>query len=320
MIVEVDRRTNRLKDANTPIDIFQVPMALGANREGAERGPAELDLALRQRLERRGYHEIAKRLNGSVVVDVMSLEQARGLESEHANAHHLEPIAESCDQLAEVVGESITSGNLALVLGGDHALSIGSLAGASLAGRLGVIWVDAHTDINTPETSPSGNIHGMPLSAALGHGPRELVEVGHHFDLVLDDLVYIGVRDIDLGERELLRQSPATVYTMESIDRLSIAGVGEEAIRRLIDRGVDAVHLSIDYDVLDPTCFDATGTVAPGGLTYRELRQLITLFRDSDLPIVSADLVELNPSLDSRGDGTTVAATLATILLGETLI
>lgn len=317
--METDRHRNRLSDPNVQIDVIQVPMALGANKPGVDRGARELDNQLRARLERRGFPAILDRLQPSQRVAVLSLDDAGRREQVTENAEHAEPIAEACERVGDLVRASLTAGNLVLVLGGDHALSIGSLAGASSLGRLGVIWIDAHGDINTPQTTPSGHVHGMPLAAALGYGPAPLVELGNRFDLFLDDLVYIGVRDLDPGERDLLRQSPATVYPMSSIDSLGIDGVVEEVIRRLQRRGVDAVHVSLDLDVLDPTIFRATGTPVHGGLTYREVRRMCAMLRGCDLPIVSVDVVELNPDLDPTGDCAVIAAGLTAALLGEEL-
>jgi arginase len=310
---------NRLKDPEVPIDVICVPLALGANREGVDQGAAALDEELRSGLERHGYASILKRLSTLRMVEVLSLAEAAGQVQAVQNALNAGPIAEACTRLATLAGESIAAGRFPLIFGGDHALSIGSLAGASRAGRLGVVWIDAHGDINTPDTTPSRNVHGMPLAFALGYGPKILVNIGHRFDLVLDDVVYIGIRDLDPAERELLRQSPAMVFTMDSVDTMGIDAVAEEAIRRLLERGVDAVHLSFDFDALDPSAFAATGVTAPGGLTYREARRCLALLGASNLPIVSADLVEFNPLLDADGEAARIAGRLAAALLGESL-
>ncbi|MEZ4570523.1 MAG: arginase [Thermomicrobiales bacterium] len=274
---------------------------------------------MRSVLSYRGFPEIVERLNSPTVIPVAGLDAVDGNEQVVENAFHTEEIRDACDEIADVVKASIGAGRFPLILGGDHSLSIGSLAGASTAGRVGAIWIDAHGDINTPETSPSGNVHGMPLAIALGYGPESLVGIGHRFDLALDDLVYIGVRDLDPGERELLRQSPAMVFTMESVDTMGIDAVTEEAVRRLLERGVDAVHLSFDLDALDPSVFPATGVTVPGGLTYREARRCLTGLRSSNLPIVSADVVEYNPTLDDRPEIAQIASRLTAALLGEQL-
>jgi arginase len=312
------RRGNRLKNPHVPIDVIQVPMAIGANRPGVDLGAAQLDAAMRSRLAARGFDEVVERLNASRCVDVEPLGQAR--EPGNVETLHVDSIAAPCQELADAVEASVRTGNLALVLGGDHALSIGSLAGASSAGRLGVIWLDAHGDINTPETSPSGNVHGMPLATAIGRGPKALTDIGSRADLSFEDLVYIGLRDLDPGERLLLRDSPALVYPISSVETLGVAAITYEAIRRLFERGVDAVHLSFDLDVLDPGIMPGTGTPVPGGLTYREAHHMLSLIRASDLPIVSVDVVELNPALDCTGGSLDVAAGLTAALLGEVLV
>lgn len=318
MVVGPDRRVNRLKDSHVPIDVIQAPMALGANQPGVDRGAIDLDRAMRARLASRGFEEVVDRLNTSQVIAVEPLDKPR--EPGDTETLHVDSIATACRDLADAVELSVKAGRLALVLGGDHALSIGSLAGAAAAGRLGVIWLDAHGDINTPETSPSGNVHGMPLATAIGRGARALVEIGSRADLRFEDLVYIGLRDLDPGERLLLRDSPALVYPISSVETLGVAAVTYEAIRRLMERGVDAVHLSFDLDVLDPGIMPGTGTPVPGGLTYREAHHMLSLLRASDLPIVSVDVVELNPALDCSGGSLTVAAGLTAALLGEELV
>lgn len=296
-----------------------VPLALGAVCAGVERGAAELDAALRRRLRERDLPEIARRLRETGDIAVAPLDACPPDPRARGNALHVEAIAAACGELAAVVGASVTAGRLPLVLGGDHALSIGSLAGAASAGRLGVIWIDAHGDINTPATSPSGHVHGMPLAAALGRGPTALVEVAARSRLCFEDIAWIGVRDLDPAERALLRESPA-VYPLSAVDELGIAGVARAVIAHMRARGVEAVLISFDLDVLDPALMPGTGTRVPGGLTYREARQLLTALRESDLPIVAVDVVELNPLLDPTGGSTQVAAGLTAVLLGETVL
>lgn len=309
---------NRFKDRATPVELVQVELNLGANRAGAEQGAAALSEALRRRLANRGFDDVARRIERIAEVRAPALDEAVALPDEEAL--HVTAIARVSREVADLVGAALQGGSAVLALGGDHSMSIGTLAGASRLGRLGVIWVDAHGDINTPATSPSGRVHGMPVAVALGYDPPEIVAVGHQFDVQLDDLIYIGVRNLDHGERALLRQSPAQVYTMASIDRLGIAGVAAEAIERLTERGVDAVHLSFDLDVLDPSVIIGIGSPEPGGLTYREADQLLTLLRSSDLPRVSADFAELDPTLDPSGQSVRLAAGLAARLLGEEIL
>lgn len=313
-------RINRLSDPAVAIDVFRVPMALGACRAGVDQGAAALDETLRRRLERRGYPEILGRLRPSIDVPVAPFDPSSSERGDEPNAWHANEIATACARLAGVVAESVEAGRLALVFGGDHALSVGSLAGAGVAGRLGVIWVDAHGDINTPETSPSGNVHGMPLASALGHGPRDLAAVGSQSGLRIEDLVYVGLRDLDPGERDLLRDGPALAWTADDVESRGIDEIVTVSIDRLLANNVEAVHLSFDLDVLDPSVMPGTGTRVPGGLTYRETTRLLALLRRSGVPIVSADVVELNPLLDPSGGSTVVAAALTAAMLGEAIL
>jgi arginase len=259
-------------------------------------------------------------LNDSVEITVQERDVAVRDTLLHTNALHVNAIATAARELASIVSASVLANHLALVLGGDHALSIGSLAGAALSRRLGVIWIDTHADINSPETSPSGHVHGMPLAAAIGRGPQALVDIARQSRLDLANVVYVGLRNVDPGERALLRDSEAGLYSMERIDALGVDEVVAGTVARLRDRGVEHVHVSFDLDVLDPTIMPGTGTRDPGGLTYREAHRIFRLLRESDLPIVSADVVELNPLLDPSGDSTIVAAGLTAALLGEEMI
>jgi arginase len=308
---------NRLADARVPVDVIRVPMALGADREGVDRGARELDEALRQRLRSRGFPEILGRLHDSLEITVAPLGHTVRQPGRYPHALHVDAIAAASRELSSAVSAAVLAGHFPLVLGGDHALSIGSIGGAALSRTLGVIWIDAHADINSPETSPSGHVHGMPLAAAIGRGPQPLVDVAAGGRLALKNLVYIGVRDLDPGERDLLRDSDALVYTMDRVDALGLLAVAHGAIEHLLSNSVEAVHLSFDLDSLDPTILPGTGTRVPGGFTYREARQLLTLLRESDLPIISADVVELNPLLDSTNGSTEIAAGLTAALLGE---
>ncbi len=295
-------------------------MALGADQPGVADGAAALDHALRSQLERRGYDDILDRLSISHVIPVQPLDEAQAIEPAESLVKHSEGIADGCRRLASRIGRSVRDGQLTLVLGGDHSLSIGTLAGASRLGRLGVIWIDAHGALCTPETAPGRHANRMALAVSLGYGPPELVSVGNRFDLALDDLVHIGVRRLDRGERQWLRQTPSMVQTMTSIDLIGIPGVVAETARRLTERGVDSVHISFDVDVLDPAIAPGTGSTAVGGLSFREAHLLLSLLRASDLPVVSVDFVELNPELDHSGQSTSVVAALVGAMLGEEIL
>jgi arginase len=237
------------------------------------------------------------------------------------NLEFLPEIARACDHLAAEVAGSVNNGELALSLGGDHALAIGSVAGAaSVANKLGVLWLDAHLDLNTPETSPSGHIHGMALAAALGYGPRKLIGVGGaEVDIDPANICFLGARDIDAGERALIDRHGIWMLTMEEWTDLGVAVGLQRALEALLERGVDAVHVSFDLDVLDPLVMPGTGTRVAGGLTYREASQVVRALRAWDGPVASVDWVELNPSLDPTGVSTEIAVSLLATLLGESI-
>jgi arginase len=296
-----------------------VPMGLGVCEFGPEIGPYALDAGLRdQTTATPSGWPGARRLEPLTITDVPpSLPSPLYGDPRLKNR---EPILLACKRLARYTQAAIADGRLALSLGGDHALSIGSIAGAAAAcQRLGIIWIDTHADLNTPETSPSGNIHGMPMAVALGRGDRALTTIAGAAPKVRPgDVTMIGLRDLDAGEEAYLASQPVRVYPMAQIDALGgfVATVGL-AIDEMLTSGVDAVHLSFDLDVLDPSCFTATSTPVPGGLIVREALAGLRLLRESALPIRSVDWVELNPLLDTRGASTGVAIRLLKGLLGD---
>lgn len=289
-------------------------MSLGVNQFGAELGPAALDGGLRLRASTHGG---AARLRPLVWAPV-----APALAPPCYGDPYLknrEPILATSRRVAELVAAALTRDDLVLVLGGDHALSIGSLAGAALAcERLGVLWIDTHADLNTPATTPSGNIHGMPMAIALGHGDPSLTAIGGPEPSVrAEDVIMVGLRDLDPGEEAFLRHANIRAHPMADLDAHGgFVAVLTRAIADLRSSGVDAVHLSFDLDVLDPSCFTATNTPSPGGLIVREALAGLRALRESELPIRSVDWVELNPLLDTRGASTGVAVRLLSELVG----
>lgn len=304
---------NRLVGA--PIAPIAAPLALGVNVFGSEIGPFALDAGLRRRMALAGGG--AGRLGPLIVVDVPA--SLPPPEYGDARLKNREPVLTASKRLARYARAAIDDGRLALALGGDHALSIGSIAGAAGAcRRLGVLWIDTHADLNTAETTPSGNLHGMPMALALGRGDRGLATVaGAAPKLRPEDVVMIGLRDLDPGEEQALAELPIRAYRMAQIDALGgfVATVAR-AIDALAAGGVDAVHLSFDLDVLDPSCFTATSTPSPGGLIVREALAGLRLIRESALPIRSVDWTELNPLLDTQGASTEVAVRLLAATLG----
>ena len=231
-------------------------------------------------------------------------------------AHHLTAVAEVAQDTCAAMRDSIQAGESAIFLGGDHSMSLGSVAGAlSWAEAVGVIWVDAHGDYNTPQTSPSGNIHGMVASILSGLGPDAL-RVGDRL-LPPDRLVYVGVRDLDREERLALRQSGIKVMTMRDVDERGIASVMQETLNVL--SGVSAIHLSFDTDSLDPTVAPGVGTPVPGGLSYREAHLLMEILAD-DGRVRSLDLVEVNPILDNVNSTARIAVELTASLFGQRIL
>ncbi|MBE3595990.1 MAG: arginase, partial [Hydrogenibacillus sp.] len=221
---------------------------------------------------------------------------------------------------SETVREHLVAGAVPVVLGGDHSLAIGSIAGAAGAagGRLGVIWIDAHGDLNTPETSPSGNIHGMSLAVALGYGDARLVAIGAPGAKVAPECVaLIGLRDLDPGEKAFIRRHRLAAFTMHDIDRYGMSAVMERAVDAL--SACDALHVSLDLDALDPTDAPGVGTPVVGGITYREAHLAMEMLFETH-KVRSLDVVEVNPILDERNKTAFAAMRLIGSLLGDTLL
>jgi arginase len=239
------------------------------------------------------------------------------------NAKHLGPIIDACSQLASHVESVLRAGDFPLILGGDHSIALGSLAGISAAHqaagrRVGVLWVDAHGDFNTPSTSPSGNIHGMVLAASCGYGLPELVNFYNSTQKIEPaNVCYVGVRDLDPLERRLMKEAGVRVYTMSDIDRHGIAEVIEGIVSFFRER-VDAIHLSFDIDAIDPRFAPGVGIEVAGGLTYREVLFLMEELSRAGM-VASADIVEVNPVHDLRNVTAEMAVNLLGRLFGETI-
>lgn len=295
------------------LSIVGVPMDLGQTRRGVDMGPSAMRYAdAVKRLERIGY-EVDDQ--GDIRVDYIDDES-----NVQSSLRNLKAITKAALDLAERVDSIIKLGSFPLVLGGDHSISIGTLAGVSKHfENLGVIWYDAHGDLNTDETSPTGNIHGMPLAASLGFGHPELTGVGgFHPKIKPDNVVIIGARDLDQGERDLIKEQSIKVYTMHEIDRLGMTKVMEETITYLKGK-TDGVHLSLDLDGLDPHDAPGVGTPVLGGISYRESHLAMEMLAESEL-ITSAEFVEVNPILDEKNKTAEVAVALMGSLLGEKLL
>lgn len=292
------------------IDIIGVPVDLGAGRRGVDMGPSAIRYAhLNQGLEALGY-TVEDRGN----VDVPIAERCAITEPKLKYIDCILPMAR---RVAGAVATSIQDGSFPLVLGGDHSLSLGSIRGAARHRKLGVLWVDAHADFNTPETTPSGNIHGMPLAALCGLGDPRLAHLWGGGEAVLDPhrVAVIGARDLDPGEKRNLREAGVMVMSMEQVDRLGMFAALEKALER-ITRDVDGIYLSFDMDALDPRHAPGVGTPVTGGLTYREAHLACELAAETG-KLVGMDLVEVNPILDTQNQTALLAVDFAGSALGS---
>ncbi len=300
-----------------PVHLIGVPIDLGASRRGVDMGPSALRIAgLRGRLIRLGYDVTD---TGDVPVTIPESADA-GSEQ----ARFRDEIAATNQVLAERVRASLEAGALPIVLGGDHSLSIGSIAGAaSWAARegddLGLLWFDAHADMHTTETTISGNIHGMGLAASLGYGDPVLTELGGLTPKVRPDKVaLIGARDVDPGEREMVRESGVRVFTMREIDEKGIVRVLEEAMA-IVRQGTLGFHVSWDMDFVDPNYAPGVGTPVTGGVNYREGHLALELVSDGG-GMVSIDCVETNPILDDRNRTGTLGMELILSAMGKSIL
>jgi len=299
------------------VEIIGVPVDLGAGRRGVDMGPSAIRIAdLEPRLEQLGHKVL-----DSGDIDVMIPEtQKVGA----GKLRYKAPVLAASDELRKMVEKSLGEGRLPLVLGGDHSIAIGSVAGstnhfARQGETLGLIWFDAHGDANTPDTTPSGNIHGMSLAVCLGQGDSDFVNLGERAPKVLPrNTVLIGIRDLDPGERDYLKKSGVTVYTMRDLDERGMRDVVDEAIRLASD-GTAGIHLSFDLDVVDPEDAPGTGTPVWGGITYREAHLAMEMLSDRG-QLVTIDLVEVNPVLDTQNMTGILAAELAQSLLGKRIL
>ncbi len=300
------------------IRIIGVPLDMGASRRGVDMGPSAVRVAgLEARLEALG-HRVTD--GGNVRV-----EEPETQSSGSSNARYLTPIAEVCTGTAQAVLNSLEEGNTPLVLGGDHSLAAGSVSGVAEFYRrrnekIGVIWIDAHSDINTPETSPSGNVHGMPLAALLGLGPEPLANLfGYSPKISPENTVLIGVRDIDAAERENIRRAGmAEVYTMRDIDERGMRAVMEEALQAA-GRGTAGYHVSLDMDWIDPEDAPGVGTPVRGGATYREAHLAMEILAD-DGRLLSFEIVEVNPVIDEHNRTADLAVELACSAFGKKIL
>lgn len=296
------------------IDIIGAPSTFGQRKLGVDLGPTAIRYAgLISRLKQLDLDVYDK---GDIKVPAVNIEK---FHSEQKGLRTYDEIIEVNQKLNKEVSASIENNRFPLVLGGDHSIAVGSVSAISKHyNNLGVIWYDAHGDLNIPEESPSGNIHGMPLRILTGEGPKELLELNSNV-IKPENIVLIGMRDLDKGERQFIKDHNIKTFTMSDIDKLGIKEVIENTIEYLKSRNVDGVHLSLDVDALDPLETPGTGTRVLGGLSYRESHFALELLHQSHL-ISSMDLVEVNPLIDSNNHTAEQAVSLVGTFFGETLL
>ena len=300
-----------------PIHIIGVSLDLGGNRRGVDMGPSAFRIAgLAERLTALGRTVVD---DGDVVAPIPEIKSYGD-----PRKKYIREIARVCEKLYKATLAALEGGGVPLVLGGDHSLAAGSVAASADFLRredkpLGLIWVDAHGDMNTPASSGSGNVHGMPLASLLGPEPSELSRIGGFSPKVLPQhTVLIGIRNLDEREKEIVRDSKVSVFTMKDIDRAGIASVVEQALA-IAGTKTGGLHVSFDLDVCDPAIAPGVGTPVKGGLDYREAHMLMEMIADSGA-LRALDLVEANPILDDRNTTAVLGVELAASAFGQKII
>ena len=299
------------------IDIIGLPIDLGADRRGVDMGPSALRIAgLATKLEKMAYEVIDK---GDIKI--------KSIESQsisNPKLKYLDEIVYASETLAQETESSLLEGHFPLCIGGDHSLAIGSIAGVSSycakeGKRLGVIWIDAHSDMNIEETTPSGNIHGMPMATSLGLGSDKLVDIYRKGPKIkAENCALVAIRSIDDLEKGLIRKIQLPIYTMTDIDRRGASTVIDEILTNLSNK-TDHIHVSFDIDSLDPSVAMGVGTLVPGGLTYREAHLIMETIAERGM-MGSMDIAEINPILDHKNVSAEIAVEIAASILGKRII
>ena len=294
------------------IDLIGVPLDFGSGRRGVDMGPSAIRYGeLRPGLEALGHrvHDLGN----------MQVPLAETCQPGDPRLKYLDPIVDVAQHLADVVAHSVEQGHVPLALGGDHSLALGSVIGAARGRKLGLIWLDAHGDFNTSETTPSGNIHGMPLAAIAGYGDERLVTLKGKepagAKVAPANIAIVGARDLDSGERVLLERAGVAVFSMELIDRLGMYETMRRAVT-IASRGTDSIFLSVDLDSVDPVFAPGVGTPEPGGLTFREAHLAVEFVADTG-KLAGLDLTEVNPILDIQNATGLLAVHLALSAFGK---
>lgn len=299
------------------IRVIGVPLDLGQQRRGVDMGPSAVRVAgLEAKLEALG-HTVEDAGN----IGVMLAEQKMPGDP---TARYLKEITATCTKTAELVLHTLEQGKVPLAIGGDHSMAVGTVSGVAefyhrQNQHIGLLWLDAHSDINTPGTSPSGNVHGMPLSAIMGLGPAELSDLyGWAPKVRPENCVLVGIRDVDLAERENIRRAGIEVFTMRDIDERGMRSVIEEALR-MAGRGTVGYHVSLDMDWIDPEDAPGVGTPVPGGATYREAHLALEIIADHGR-MTSFEIVEVNPVIDERNRTAELSVELALSAFGKKIL
>lgn len=299
------------------IHIIGVPMDLGQGRRGVDMGPSAIRIAgIGDRLKELGYKVIDE---GNLAIKTQEEQRVKD-----PHAKYLPEITRAVSILARKVEGIIRGGNFPLVLGGDHSIAIGTISGIAAHARkkkkkIGVFWVDAHGDFNTPESSPSGNIHGMPLAVCVGLGPRALRNIGGAFPKVdPQNIAIIGLRNLDQGEKNNLRKRGVNIFTMEEIDKYGIHRIMKKAFQE-VAKNADYLHVSFDLDSVDPVYAPGVGTPVKGGLDYREAHLIMEMLAESG-KMSSLELVEVNPILDNRNQSAEFAVELVQSAFGKKIL
>jgi arginase len=300
------------------IHIIGFPMSLGAGKRGMDTAPSALRITgIRARLESLGY---TVKDEGDILITSQEVQNVG-----NPRLRYLDEILRVSEKEAMMVQSVLDVGDFPLIFGGDHSMSIGTLAGVGLhckeqGKKLGVVWVDAHPDMNTPETSPTGNIHGMPLAVAMGEGARELTSLCGDFAKVQpENVIIVGARDIDTGEAELIKRLGVKTYTMYDVDKNGMVRVAEEVIAKMKAQGIDHLHVSFDVDSVDPTVAPGVGTPVPGGLSYREAHFLMEALAESGM-VASMDVAEVNPILDEHNRTAEFATGIVNSCMGKRIM
>lgn len=302
---------------NKKIGLIGFPMDLGADRRGVDMGPSAIRYSnLEEKLESLGYKVTDF---GDIDVQISETQTIKD-----SKLKYLPEITKTSKILADKVESLLTKHYFPLIIGGDHATAIGSIAGISNYCRkfkktLGVIWIDAHADMNTEETTPSGNIHGMPLAVALGKGNSKLTNInGFSPKVKVENVALIGIRDVDILESKTIREMDLTVYTMTEVDKMGIHRIIAKVLNDFKSR-VDHIHISFDMDGIDPDFAEGVGTPVPGGLTYRESQLLMEMVADCGC-MNSLEILEVNPILDTQNKTALLATELIISALGKTTL